>query len=139
MAFNNQHIMTNITDFIANSDALYYLLIPLVSAFVGCVTNALGIQMMFKPLDFVGVKPVFGWQGIIPARAKKFAALQMDQVEGLVDIKEVLDRVDAQEISDILQPNLKLLVESIMNEVGMQYSAIFWENLPGFAKNRIYS
>ncbi|MCG8672079.1 MAG: DUF445 family protein, partial [Pseudomonadales bacterium] len=59
--------------------------------------------------------------------------------EGLVDIKEVLDRVDAQEISDILQPNLKLLVESIMNEVGMQYSAIFWENLPGFAKNRIYS
>ena len=50
------------------------LLIPLFSAFVGWFTNVIAIKMMFYPTEFVGVKPI-GWQGIVPANARRLAQM----------------------------------------------------------------
>jgi hypothetical protein len=58
-------------------DNLPYLTIPFVSAFVGWITNVVAIKMTFYPIEFVGVKP-FGWQGIVPSKAKKMAETGVD-------------------------------------------------------------
>ena len=49
------------------------LLIPLISGVVGWATNVVAVQMMFHPIEFVGVKPFLGWQGIIPGNAVSLA------------------------------------------------------------------
>lgn len=55
-----------------------YLSMPLVAALIGWFTKLVAIEMMFKPIDFVGFKigkiPI-GWQGMIPRQAPKMAAI----------------------------------------------------------------
>ena len=57
--------------------------IPLSAAGVGLVTNWLGVQMLFYPIEFIGPKlwqpegqpfALFGWQGVVPFRTEKMAA-----------------------------------------------------------------
>jgi len=42
------------------------------SGLVGWFTNVIAVKMMFRPIHFHGIGPI-GWQGIIPANAKKLA------------------------------------------------------------------
>ena len=58
--------MEVVYEFFNNDDLIYFLVIPFFSGFVGLTTNYIGIKMMFSPLEFVGIKPIFGWQGIVP-------------------------------------------------------------------------
>ena len=55
-----------------------YLSMPLVAALIGYVTKLVAIRMMFQPIKFLGIKPFLGWQGIIPRRAEKMAAIAAD-------------------------------------------------------------
>ena len=75
--------------------------IPLVAAFVGWLTNWLAVQMIFYPIDFVGVglkrfvtgsiygcdvlQPhgLIGWQGIVPAKAAKMGETDRPQLLSL--------------------------------------------------------
>ena len=57
---------------------LPYILIPLINAVVGWSTNWLALKMTFYPLDFVGIPPYAGWQGIIPSKAKDMAEKSVD-------------------------------------------------------------
>ena len=54
-----------------------YLTIPAVSAVVGFGTNWLAVKMMMYPVEFKGMGPL-GWQGVIPANAKKMAHVVVD-------------------------------------------------------------
>ncbi len=131
--------MELIYSFLQHPNITYLLLIPVISGVIGLVTNVIGIQMMFKPLHFVGIKPILGWQGIIPSRAKKFARLQMDQVEKIVDVGELLESIDSIEINKILQPDIRQLIEVMIDEAVSKSSPIFWENTPYAIKSRLYS
>ena len=67
-----------------------YIIIPFVSAVVGYVTNVVALQMTFYPLEFTPSRLKFaqlegqpfgllgGWQGIIPSKAGKMAAILCD-------------------------------------------------------------
>ena len=46
-----------------------YGLIPIISGIVGWATNVLALRMTFYPLEFKGIPPYLGWQGIIPSKA----------------------------------------------------------------------
>ena len=50
-----------------------YISIPFISGIIGYVTKVVAIHMMFSPLEFKGIKPIFGWQGIVPRKAEKMA------------------------------------------------------------------
>lgn len=130
--------MDVINSFLQHPDLTYYLAIPFISGIVGWVTNAIGIQMMFKPEEFKGIKPFFGWQGIVPARAGKFARLQMEQMEKIVDMKALFDRVDPQEIATIIRPGLNHLARDMSDEVISEYMPIAWATTPKFIKERFY-
>lgn len=57
------------------------LLIPLISAAVGYGTNVLAIQMLRYPVEFKGIPPWLGWQGILPANASRLGKHMMAVVE----------------------------------------------------------
>jgi hypothetical protein len=40
-----------------------YATMPVIAALIGYVTKRAAIEMMYRPLEFVGVKPFLGWQG----------------------------------------------------------------------------
>ena len=53
-----------------------YVTMPFIAALIGYVTKRVAIEMMFRPLEFVGVKPFLGWQGVLPAIVHQPTVLQ---------------------------------------------------------------
>ncbi len=67
------------------------LSIPVVAALIGYVTKLVAIRMMFQPLEFVGIRPYLGWQGIVPRRAARMASIAVDTMtRDLISAQDVL-------------------------------------------------
>ena len=75
---------------------LIYLSMPFIAAFVGYTTKLVALQMLYRPIEFKGIGP-FGWQGVVPRRAGKTAAVTIQMLtEKLLKPEEILDQIDAQ-------------------------------------------
>lgn len=88
---------------------------PATAAFVGWLTNYVGVQMLFYPLTFRGLsliprKPCsdlgdlpsfgwFGWQGIVPAKAPRMARDLVEVVTRLISVDATLAKLDPLEIA----------------------------------------
>ncbi|PCH65136.1 MAG: DUF445 domain-containing protein, partial [Gammaproteobacteria bacterium] len=92
-------------------DPWLYISIPFICALVGWGTNSLAIKMAFKPLDFVGIPPYLGWQGVIPRLADKIARDTVDTMsDTLLDLEELFGKLDAQRITEELEPLMPGLI-----------------------------
>ncbi|WP_370945038.1 DUF445 domain-containing protein [Amycolatopsis sp. cg5] len=108
-----------------------YASIPLVAALIGYVTKLVAIRMMFQPLEFVGIKPFLGWQGIVPKRAARMASIACDTMtQQLIKPAEVLERLDPARVAKELEKPLLSAVEEIVRDVASQYQADLWESMP---------
>lgn len=95
--------------------------VPTVTALIGWVTNWAAVKMVFYPAKFVGVGPV-GWQGIMYRQGHKFAGSVADMVDNnLIDVDEILARIDADEVGKIvaqhLDPAIPAVCDAIVSEV----------------------
>src|SRR5256885_10019275 len=52
-----------------------YAAMPFIAALIGYVTKRVAIEMMFRPLEFVGIPPLLGWQGVVPKHGGRMAAV----------------------------------------------------------------
>ncbi|MEV6619897.1 DUF445 domain-containing protein [Amycolatopsis sp. NPDC051106] len=108
-----------------------YVSIPVVAALIGYGTKLVAIRMMFQPVEFIGVKPFFGWQGIVPKRAARMASIACDTMtEQLIKPAEVVARLDASRIAKEIEKPLLAGVEDIVREVAGHYQPGLWESLP---------
>ncbi|WP_328604892.1 DUF445 family protein [Amycolatopsis sp. NBC_00345] len=108
-----------------------YLTMPFIAALIGYLTKRVAIEMMFRPLEFVGIKPVFGWQGVIPANARRMAATAVDLLtKNLLDPREVFARLDPEEMLKELETPLLKAVDDVTREVMETYQPRLWELLP---------
>ncbi|MFJ1766670.1 DUF445 domain-containing protein [Amycolatopsis sp. NPDC088138] len=108
-----------------------YVSIPIVAALIGYGTKLVAIRMMFQPVEFIGVKPFFGWQGIVPKRAARMASIACDTMtEQLIKPAEVVARLDASRIAKEIEKPLLAGVEDIVREVAGHYQPGLWESLP---------
>lgn len=108
-----------------------YLAMPFMAAIIGYVTKLLAVWMIFNPLEFKGIKPIFGWQGMIPARAGKMAAIAYDTMtNGLVDMQELMGRIDPDDLVRELQGPMNQAVEDLARELLAEYQPDLWESLP---------
>ncbi|MDT7801984.1 MAG: hypothetical protein QOI78_5417 [Actinomycetota bacterium] len=108
-----------------------YVSIPIVAALIGYGTKLVAIRMMFQPVEFIGVKPFFGWQGIVPKRAARMASIACDTMtEQLIKPAEVVARLDAGRIAKEIEKPLLAGVEDIVREVAGHYQPGLWESLP---------
>src|SRR5262245_539938 len=94
---------------------------PLIAALVGFITKLVAVEMIFRPLEFKGVKPIFGWQGMVPRRAAKMAGIAVDSVmSGLLRPEELFDRLDPDElheqIAEPLNKSIAEITEDVMSE-----------------------
>ncbi|WP_409494532.1 DUF445 domain-containing protein [Amycolatopsis sp. cmx-11-12] len=115
-----------------------YVSMPFIAALIGYVTKRVAIEMMFKPVEFVGVKPFLGWQGVLPANAERMAATATEMLtNNLVDPKEIFARLDPAQVAKEIEQPLLRVVEDVTREVMEQYQPRLWEVLPNTAQQML--
>ncbi len=115
-----------------------YATMPFIAALIGYLTKRVAIEMMFRPLEFVGIRPFLGWQGVIPANARRMATTAVDLLTGhLLDPKEIFARLDPDRMVRELEQPLLRAVEGITREVMEQYQPRLWDALPERARRML--
>ncbi len=138
--------------------------IPLFTGVIGYITNWTGVLMLFRPLDFRGVRvpglrvlfpllprrvqvlPLLrytgeiGWQGMVPSRAAKMASLAVDK--GLAKLGSIGDfyrELEPERIAAHLtlavDGQLPGMVDAIMRAEEPQ----LWADVPPAIKDAVYT
>ncbi|MFB9927320.1 DUF445 family protein [Amycolatopsis halotolerans] len=108
---------------------------PFIAALIGYVTKRVAIEMMFQPLEFVGLRPFLGWQGVLPANAERMATTATEMLTtNLVDPQEIFARLDPAQVAKEIEQPLLRVVEDVTREVMETYQPRLWEMLPSGAQ-----
>jgi hypothetical protein len=118
-----------------------HLSIPFVAGVVGWATNWVAIKLTFQPIEFVGIRPFLGWQGIIPSKAGKMAAIFAESTMfRLGTLGEIFRHMDpdkmAEHITLVIDPHVEEYTDEIMFYGG---KGTVWRALPRVIKSRIYA
>jgi len=115
------------------------LLIPVISALVGWITNVVAVKMMFYPVEFIGIKPYLGWQGVVPANAMRLAKTANELIVGnLITLRELFDTTFSPEaLAEKLKPATKQISDQIIAEVAETRAKAMWDNAGEFMQNKI--
>lgn len=106
------------------------LSIPVVSAFIGWFTNWLAIQMMFYPIDFWGIRPWFGWQGIIPRHAEGFAKRVVRLIsKKLLNVDEMYSSFSGRGFIKHAQASIDKMTDQAIHEISTRYAPKMWASL----------
>ncbi|EEY75895.1 hypothetical protein HMPREF0012_03281 [Acinetobacter calcoaceticus RUH2202] len=115
-----------------------YISIPFMSGLIGYITKVIAIQMMFSPLEFKGIKPFLGWQGIVPRKAEKMATIAVELMTAkLIKPEEIFSRLDPKRIAKEIEKPLLAAAEDITRDVAQEYQPGLWEGMPEFARQRL--
>jgi uncharacterized membrane protein YheB (UPF0754 family) len=106
---------------------LTYLIIPVIAAGVGWLTNWLAVQMIFYPIEWRGLnllkrRPdsiiplgLIGWQGIVPCKTQPMSETLVEMVTTqLLSVQEVFQRLDPTVVAKLLAPELPNLAEDVL-------------------------
>lgn len=116
-----------------------YLSIPVIAALIGWTTNWLAIKMTFYPLEFVGQPPLLGWQGIIPSKARKMAAISVDAtISKIGTVQEIFQQIDPKVLATHIVNSVDSRIEEYVDEMMLREYPTFWENLPSSARTMVY-
>jgi len=104
--------------------------IPLINATVGWITNAIAIQMLFRPIDRVGFR-FLGWQGVVPAHAERMATICVDlMTKRLLDMPRVFGRLEPGRFAAEVGPVLARRAERIAEQMIAARYPRLWETVP---------
>ena len=116
-----------------------YLSIPVIAALIGWTTNWLAIKMTFYPLEFIGKPPLLGWQGIIPSKARKMAAISVDAtISKIGTVREIFQQIDPKVLATHIVHSVEPRIEEYVDEMMLKEYPTFWENLPAAARKMVY-
>jgi uncharacterized membrane protein YheB (UPF0754 family) len=115
------------------------LLIPLISALVGWFTNVVAIKMMFHPIEFVGIPPYLGWQGVIPANALRLAKVSNALItQKLLSLRQLFDQTfSADSFAGKLGAVIDDVTEQVIDEVANKHAKPMWDNAGEFMQNKV--
>jgi uncharacterized membrane protein YheB (UPF0754 family) len=115
-----------------------YASMPVIAAVIGYATKLVAIEMMFRPLEFRGIRPFLGWQGIVPRRAARMAAIACDTMTThLIRPDEIFARLDAERVAKEIEKPLLASVDELAREVALQFQPGLWEAMPESARRLI--
>ncbi len=116
-----------------------YGLIPIISGLIGWTTNILALRMTFYPLEFIGIPPYLGWQGIIPSKAGVMAGKAVDLItRNLMKIEDQFAYLDSDQMVVEMAPELKRVSKKIIDEVMNTQAQALWLRLPDTVKQKLY-
>lgn len=114
-----------------------YLSMPFIAAAIGYLTKLVAIEMMFRPIEYVGRKP-FGWQGVVPRRAARMAGIATDTMTSqLITPAEIFGRLDPKRVAEEIEQPLVAAIDEITREVAAATQPDLWEAMPDRIKNMI--
>lgn len=130
-----------LTAWLEQPQAYTYLAIPVVAALVGWLTNWLALAMTFKPIEFVGFRPLrLGWQGIVPAKSGKMAGIVVDNaLAKLADLSELFQAMEPEKIAEHIAKSIDERIEDYIDEVMRENHAVLWERVPLMVRRRVYA
>ncbi len=127
------------TSLLSTQEFWQYLSIPVIAALIGWTTNWLAIKMTFYPLEFVGKPPLLGWQGIIPSKARKMAAISVDAtISKIGTVREIFQQIDPKVLATHIVHSVEPRIEEYVDEMMLKEYPTFWENLPASARKMVY-
>jgi uncharacterized membrane protein YheB (UPF0754 family) len=131
--------MTTVMSFLHFSEPWYvYVSMPLISAAIGYLTKLLAIEMIFRPSEFVGIKPYLGWQGMVPRRAAKMAAIAVDSVMSkILQPEELFDRIDPDDLAAELEVPLHDSIAKTTETIMAEFNPGLWETMPQAVRNML--
>lgn len=101
-----------------NKELIGIIMMPFTYGFVGWFTNVVALKMTFYPLEFVGIPPYLGWQGIVPKKAQKLALKSVNiMTERLIKVEDFFSKVDPDQLETEFQPVLNELIPSATHEI----------------------
>jgi len=111
-----------------------YLSMPLIAGFIGWSTKLVAIEMIFRPINFRGVRlgPIpLGWQGMIPRRAPEMAAIAYDMIStNLITPREIFDRIDPEQLVASVREPIRRTVDDVVRDMAITYYPGLWEAMP---------
>jgi uncharacterized membrane protein YheB (UPF0754 family) len=120
-----------------NDLVLLFLTVPLITAFVGWVTNWAAVKMIFHPEEFVGIGPI-GWQGILQRRSHKFATGIADMAtENLLSPRELAEKLDPEEMEKLFAQTLDQQTDSMVDEAAEIIRPGAWKEMPPHVKQMV--
>lgn len=124
-----------------------YFLIPWFAGAIGYITNVVALQMMFYPIEFWGIpilriknEPwgILGWQGVVPSRVEKMASLSFELfTKRLFNVRDIFNRLDPERFAEVMGDAVLLMLDSIIQEVAMEYMPKTWSKLPQAVRDDI--
>jgi uncharacterized membrane protein YheB (UPF0754 family) len=115
-----------------------YALMPFVAALIGYVTKRVAIEMMFRPLEFAGIPPLLGWQGVVPKHGGRMAAVATELLTAnLLDLKEIFGKIDPVIITRELEQPLLRAVDHVARDVLAEHHPRLWEVMPTLAQEML--
>ena len=105
--------------FVLDAEFWKHASIPFVAAFVGWATNWVAVRLTFWPLEYVGLRPLLGWQGIIPGKAGKMARIFVDRtMVRLGTLRELFQSMEpaviAEHVTAMMSPRLDRYTDEVM-------------------------
>ena len=103
------------------------LCIPFIAGFIGWFTNWLAVKAVLYPVEFIGIPPLLGWQGVIPKNAEEmsqsFSVLIHDKLVDMEKIFANIDHDDNEEIDKVVED----VAQEIIAEFSTNIAPDSWE------------
>lgn len=127
-------------EFVNHPDFWKYMSIPLVAAIISWSTNWVAVQLTFYPVKFIGIPPFLGWQGIVPRKSQKIAAITVENtLDKISTMQEIFNEFEPEKIAHHVVKIADSRIEEITDDIMSERNAVLWENLPNVVKNRVYA
>ena len=110
--------------------------VPLITAFIGYITNWAAVKMIFHPREFVGIGPI-GWQGVIPARNAKFAADIAANVGEVLSARDLAAGFDPDEVEVLLADRLDAEMPAVVREAAEVIHPGLWDDMAPEAQQMV--
>ncbi len=102
------------------------LLIPFIAGFIGWFTNWLAVKATLYPVEFVGIPPAFGWQGVIPKNTEEmsqsFSQLIHDKLLNIEELFAGIDHDDNEALDKVVED----VAQEIIREVSTNIAPDSW-------------
>ncbi len=122
------------SDFLAGFNPIV-LCIPLISGFIGWFTNWIAVKAMLYPVEFVGIPPLIGWQGVVPKNAEDLARNFSELIhDKLIDLEQIFADISSDDNEAI-----KRVVDDISQEILHEFATNLAPEKWGRAREKLRS
>lgn len=119
-----------------NDTLVLFLTVPLITAFIGYITNWAAVRMVFHPRQPWGVGPL-KWQGIVYRLAPKFAAEIATTTGHVLSPEDMVERLDPHGLVQRLAAAHPAEIDSMVGEALDVVSPGAWTDMAPEARDQV--